>query len=130
MLVLALLTAVLLPTNALSPLPNGKYQIRSKGICAEFIPYGASISNLFIEDVHGKQRDVVVGFDNATYYSESALHPHLNGVPGRYANRIRNGTFTIDGITYHTSLNDHDGLDTLVSLDALLWYTRPDYDVH
>jgi len=50
---------------------------------------------------------------NATYYTESKLHPHLCGVPGRYANRIKNGTFTIDGETYHTNLNDNGGLDTL-----------------
>ena len=96
-------------------LPNGKYEIISEDICAQFIPYGASLTNLFLNDTHGQRLDVVLGFDNATYYSESALHPHLNGVPGRYANRIKNGTFTIDGVTYHTSLNDHNGLDTLVS---------------
>lgn len=32
---------------------------------------------------------------------------------GRYANRIKNGTFDIDGVTYHTSLNENGGLDTL-----------------
>ena len=34
-------------------------------------------------------------------------------MPGRYANRIKNGTFSIDGETYHTQLNDNNGLDTL-----------------
>lgn len=96
-----------------SVLPNGKYEISSEGIRAQFIPYAASITNLFIEDVHGVERDIVLGFDNATYYSISKLHPHLNGVPGRYANRIKNSTFTIDGTTYHTDPNDNKGLDTL-----------------
>ena len=99
--------------NGTAVLPNGKYEICSEGIRANFIPYGASLSNLFIKDIRGVERDVVLGFDNATYYSESALHPHLNGVPGRYANRIKNGTFTVDGVTYHTDLNDNHGLDTL-----------------
>ncbi|KAK4543229.1 hypothetical protein LTR36_005779 [Oleoguttula mirabilis] len=94
-------------------MPNGKYQIASEGIRANFIPYGASLSNLFITDVHGVERDIVLGFDNATYYTESKMHPHLCGVPGRYANRIKNGTFTIDGETFHTNLNDNGGLDTL-----------------
>ncbi|KAF2773201.1 aldose 1-epimerase [Teratosphaeria nubilosa] len=105
-----------LPTiagNASGPDANGKYEVSSEGIRALFIPYGASITNLFITDVHGVERDIVLGFDNATYYSEDKLHPHLNGVPGRYANRIKNGTFEIDGTTYHVDLNDNDGLDTL-----------------
>ncbi|KAK0820129.1 hypothetical protein LTR02_006700 [Friedmanniomyces endolithicus] len=93
--------------------PDGKYVISSEGITGYFIPYGASISNLFIEDVHGVERDIVLGFDNATYYSESRLHPHLNGVPGRYANRIKNSTFEIDDVTYHTDPNDNNKNDTL-----------------
>jgi len=44
-------------------MPNGKYQISSEGIRANFIPYGASLSNMFIEDVHGVERDIVLGFD-------------------------------------------------------------------
>lgn len=32
---------------------------------------------------------------------------------GRYANRIKNGTFEIDGITYNTVKNENDGVDTL-----------------
>ncbi|KAK5110548.1 hypothetical protein LTR62_005740 [Meristemomyces frigidus] len=93
--------------------PDGKYAIQSEGITAYTVPYGATLSNLFLKDRHDVVRDIVLGFDNATYYSESRLHPHLNGIPGRYANRIKNGTFTIDGETYHTNLNDNNGLDTL-----------------
>ena len=44
--------------NGSSVLPNGKYQISSEGIRANFIPYGASVSNIFITDVHGVERDV------------------------------------------------------------------------
>ncbi|KAF1349570.1 aldose 1-epimerase [Delphinella strobiligena] len=107
------LTALAQVGNGSAALSNGKYQISSEGITANFIPYGASISNLFITDVHGVQRDIVLGFDNASYYSIDKLHPHLGGVPGRYANRIKNSSFTIDGETYHTSANDNGGLDTL-----------------
>lgn len=102
-----------IPGNGSKVLANGKYEIASEGIRAHFIPYAASITNLWIQDVHGKERDIVLGFDNATFYSISKAHPHLNGVPGRYANRIKNSTFTIDGTTYHTDPNDNKGLDTL-----------------
>ncbi|KAK8188152.1 galactose mutarotase-like domain-containing protein [Phyllosticta capitalensis] len=92
---------------------DGKYTISAEGIRANFIPYGASISNLFLNDSNGIERDIVLGFDNASYYSIDKLHPHLGGVPGRYANRIKNGTFEIDGITYNTVKNENDGVDTL-----------------
>jgi aldose 1-epimerase len=66
--------------NGSAVLPNGKYEISSEGIRANFIPYGASISNLFIKDAHGIERDIVLGWDNATYYTEDKLHPHFGQV--------------------------------------------------
>lgn len=92
---------------------DGKYTIQSEGIRAQFVPYGASMSNLFINDTKGIERDIVLGFDNASHYSVDTLHPHLNGIPGRYANRIKNSTFTIDGNTYNVLPNENNGADTL-----------------
>lgn len=98
---------------------NGKYWIHGEGISASFIQYGASISNLIIEDKNGVPRDLVMGWDKASDYPADTTHPHLGGVPGRYANRIKNSTFEIDGKKYHITANenptkDHpDGLDTL-----------------
>lgn len=54
-----------LPTitgNGSAVRPDGKYVISSEGITGYFIPYGASISNLFIQDVHGVERDIVLGY--------------------------------------------------------------------
>ncbi|EUC35197.1 hypothetical protein COCCADRAFT_91505 [Bipolaris zeicola 26-R-13] len=94
------------------PDKDGKYEISSEGIRALFIPYGASITNLFIPGKNGEELDIVLGFDNATAY-EGPVHPHLGGVPGRYANRIKNSTFTIDGQDYHITPNENNGADTL-----------------
>lgn len=63
--------------NGSSVMSNGKYEISSEGIRANFVPYGAAISNLFIRDAHGIERDIVLGWDNATYYTEDKLHPHF-----------------------------------------------------
>ncbi|KAF2136979.1 uncharacterized protein K452DRAFT_236648 [Aplosporella prunicola CBS 121167] len=105
--------AALLATSVRAQDADGKYEIAAEGIRAHFIAYGASISNLFVNDSSGVERDLVMGFDNASYYGEDTKHPHLGSVPGRYANRIKNGTFEIDGVEYHTDLNENDGVDTL-----------------
>jgi hypothetical protein len=67
------------------PIPrdkDGKYTIVSEGIRVQFIPYGASITNLFINDTNGIERDVVLGYDNASYYAIDKSHPHMGGIPG------------------------------------------------
>jgi aldose 1-epimerase len=51
---------------------------------------------------------------------------------GRYANRIRNGTFTLNGQTYHIPTNENGGLDTLhggkVGYDVRNWTTIANND--
>ena len=93
--------------RSLGPDSNGKYEINGHGIRAQFVPYGASISNLFLNDTSGIERDIVTGWDNASYYGIDEQHPHFGGVPGRYANRIKNSTFSIDGESYNVLPNEH-----------------------
>ncbi|CEJ82244.1 Putative Aldose 1-epimerase [[Torrubiella] hemipterigena] len=123
--VAALAVAVTLPWAAVAdsdtngPDKDGKYWIGGEDLRLSFIPYGASVSNVMVKDQYGIVRDVVAGYDNATHYSEDKSHPHFGGVPGRYANRIKNSTFTIDGETFHIKPNENptpanpDGIDTL-----------------
>lgn len=97
----------------------GRYWIYGTGIKAAFVPYAASLSNLIIKDRWGIERDLVTGFDNASYYSIDRQHQHTGGVVGRYANRIKNSSFELDGLVYKTPPNEHptyehpDGVDTL-----------------
>lgn len=56
-------------SQAPKPDSDGKYTLKAEGIRAQFIPYGAGISNLFVKDKHGIERDIVLGWDNATYYA-------------------------------------------------------------
>lgn len=69
--------SVLLPLvsgqNATGPDAAGKYWVYGEGISASFIPYGASISNLIIKDQYGVDRDIVAGFDNASYCEQFPL---------------------------------------------------------
>ena len=67
----------------------------NKGASVRLINYGAIVTNLFVPDKNGKMEDVVLGFDDVKQYQESG--PFIGCIAGRYANRIANGTFTIDG---------------------------------
>lgn len=95
--------------------PFQKYTISAPGINASFIPFGATLTNLLVNDKNGKAQDVVLGYDNGTDYLKDVEGPHtyFGPIVGRYANRIKNGTFTINGVTSHIPENERKGLDTL-----------------
>lgn len=42
---------------------------------------------------------------------EDKWHDHFGGVPGRYANRIKNASFVIDDKTYKVDANEHGGCE-------------------
>jgi len=79
------------------------------GIEARIMTYGASVVSLKTPDRNGHLQNIVLGFDT--------LDPYLAGVPyygatvGRYANRIAQARFILDGTTY--SLNANDGPNSL-----------------
>lgn len=102
-------------SNASEPKPdkNGKYWLKNDNLKLGFVPFGAAVSDVRLNDQYGIERDIVAGFDNATYYTLDEQKPNFGNVPGRYANRIKNATFEIDGKEYNISANDNDGLNTL-----------------
>jgi aldose 1-epimerase len=92
-----------------------KYTISAKGINATFIPLGARCTNVYVPDKNGTPRDIVVGYDDPHNYTTPAgvVPTYFGAVVGRYANRIKNGTFELNGNTYHIPENEHGGEDTL-----------------
>ena len=68
------------------------------------LTYGAAIQSIEVPDRHGRTTNVVLGLDTLAGYV--AHSPHFGAVPGRYAGRIANGRFTLDGIEYHLPCND------------------------
>ncbi|KZV99630.1 galactose mutarotase-like protein [Exidia glandulosa HHB12029] len=81
---------------------------------ATFIRFGATLTSFWTRDKFGAFRDIHLGFDETSLYESDAKgHPYFGAVVGRYANRIKNGTFTLDGKTFNISKNEHDGLNTL-----------------
>ena len=71
--------------------------------------YGGRVVSLVVPDRDGKPTDVVLGFDNIAQYADTLNSPSDYGSSvGRYANRIKNGKFTLDGRDYQLTHNDGD----------------------
>ncbi len=65
---------------------------------------GAGIVSVVVPDKNGKLDDVVLGYANAADYIADG--PCAGKTPGRYANRIAKGKFSIDGKEYQLAINN------------------------
>lgn len=81
----------------------------SKGMTASFIERGATIISLCTPDKDGKIENVVVQLKDYDEYVKNTCY--IGVVPGRYANRIGDSKFTLDGVEY--KLNANDGKNSL-----------------
>lgn len=62
---------------------EGKYIIQSEGIRLAFTNHGAALTNLWINNTHGEEIDIVLGLDDARGYPHMSSNPYLNGVIGQ-----------------------------------------------
>lgn len=81
----------------------------NKGMEVSFTNYGACIVSIIVPDTKGNKADVALGYDSLAGYEENK--PGFGAFVGRYANRISDGKFAIDGKTY--KLEKNDGNNTL-----------------
>jgi len=96
----------------------------SKGMEVRAMTYGGIIVSMRVPDKNGKIADVVLGHDNVDGYLVNP--PYFGAIVGRYANRIANGAFTLDGAKYTLAKNDgpnslHGGL---VGFNKVTWEAR------
>lgn len=84
------------------------------GAEARILTYGAVIRDLVVPTAAGPQ-PVCLGLNSMADYQ--AHSPHFGAVPGRVANRIAGGRFTLDGKTYTVPRNE-GGLNCLHGGDA------------
>lgn len=85
--------------------------------------FGAKIVSLTVPDRNGKWTDVVTGHDSIDDYLTSE-EPYFGAVCGRYANRIANARFTLDGVLYDR-LAANNGPNSLhggiTGFNAVVW---------
>lgn len=78
----------------------------ASGMKASIINYGGIVTKLMVPDRNGNMGDVILGFESLDGYLQKN-EPYFGALVGRYANRIANAKFTLDGKTYTLAANDH-----------------------
>jgi len=107
-------------------LPNGRAIERvvlhgEGGFETRVISFGAALQALIVPDRDGLCNDVVLGHDDLAGYVDK--RQFFGASIGRYANRVANGRFVLDGHTIQLATNDgphalHGGPD---GFDRKLW---------
>ena len=92
------------------------------GMIVKILNYGGTVTDIIVPDKNGKQGNVVLGFDSLSGYLQTG-NPYFGCLVGRYANRIANAKFTLDGKEYTLAANNdgnslHGGLK---GFDKRVW---------
>ena len=82
-----------------------KYLLKNDKCEVELITYGGIITSIKVPDLNGNLIDVALGFNDFDSYLEG--HPYFGAIVGRYANRIDNGSFSIDDNDYSIPINNN-----------------------
>jgi aldose 1-epimerase len=98
----------------------------ANGVEVDTMNYGGIIVAIRVPDRKGQFADIVLGHENLEGYVPNP--PYIGAIVGRYANRIANGTFTLDGKTYTLPKNDgpntlHGGTDK--TFNKVVWDGEP-----
>ncbi|CAA6667537.1 unnamed protein product [Spirodela intermedia] len=96
------------------------FELRNGSLTVKVSNWGATITSLLVPDAHGKVADVVLGFETIEPYIEGAA-PYFGCIVGRFANRIKDGKFTLDGVDYSLPINNPPTL-SMVKQDSYLFF--------
>ena len=96
----------------------------TNGMVAKISNYGGTVTHLIVPSADGKMVDVALGYESLDEYVSDS--PYFGCICGRYANRICNGKFTLDGQEYELAVNNgpnalHGGLK---GFDKVLWASQ------
>ena len=116
--------------EALGKLPAGApidvYTLTNpSGIEVRALTYGAILQSIRVPDRDGHADDVVLGYNSLAGYLRNA--PYFGAVVGRYASRIAQGTFTLDGRSYRLATNNgpHHLHGGVTGFDKVVWKAEP-----
>lgn len=79
--------------------------VNENGLRTDITNYGGRIVTLIVPDKNGVFDDIVTGYHSLDGYLQSG-ELYFGALIGRYANRIANGRFTLDGKDFHLATNN------------------------
>ena len=90
----------------------------------QLLSLGAAIREVDVPNRDGNLGGVHLALPTVADHAVRALNPHLGATLGRYANRIADGAFSLDGVEYPLDVNN--GPNTLhggsMGWDRLIWH--------
>ncbi len=97
------------------------YTLRNGRLVMQVTNFGARVVSLWTPDKQGHYADIAIGYNSIEQYLHNKGERFIGCVVGRYANRIANGTFSLNGKDYHLPVNNngqtlHGGLKGLDSV--------------
>jgi aldose 1-epimerase len=81
------------------------YTLANGGLVVEILTYGGIVRRVLAPDRDGRAANVVLGLESLDDYAADNS-PYLGAIVGRYANRLADATFELDGTEYHVTANE------------------------
>ena len=99
------------------------YTLTNGTLTMQVTNYGGRVVALWMPDYRGSFENIVDGYTNINSYINNKGERYLGAAVGRYANRIGNGEFILDGKKYELYTNDNG--NTLhggkFGVDRIVW---------
>ncbi|OAH09805.1 aldose epimerase family protein [Streptomyces jeddahensis] len=111
-------------------LPDGtpvhRWTLERGGVRVRVLTYGGIVQSAEVPDRDGRSAQVALALPDLQGYLENP-GPYFGALVGRYANRIANGRFQLDGSLYHLAQNNgpnslHGGEE---GFDQRVWDAEP-----
>lgn len=82
-----------------------RWTLEADGVRVRILTYGGIVQGIETPDRHGRPGEIALGFADLGAYEEHGAS-YFGAVVGRYANRIADAAFTLDGRRYALPAND------------------------
>ena len=104
------------------------YTLKGDSIEVRITNYGGAITSVVVPDRDGKPGDVVLGYETLLEYVKNPRY--LGALIGRFANRMAEGKFTLNDVTYQLVQNNgpnhlHGGIR---GFDKVVWQASEKVD--